>query len=176
MQGNYRPRFWKVATTSLAFGLFALSGCGHGDMDMMSNHSAVFDEHASAYQATLDSHGAAVERALDLTRIAGIETDHGSRTEPHMSAMRHELGDMMGCMGPGGEQANSQQVLGDLARLQQECDSHRAAMVGATDIASARVEEARHQGQMTGMMAEMRTHAGAMMEGAGHYECAHHAQ
>lgn len=176
MKGNHSARFWRVVTWSLGIGLLAVPACGHGDMDMMSNHSAVFDEHASGYQGDLDSHRGGVEASSDFSQIAALETDHVFRTQPHMTAMRHELGDMMGCMGPAGEQPDSEQVLGDLDRLQQECDDHRAAMSAATEIASARAEETRHQGQMTGMMAEMQAHAQAMMDGAGHYGCPHHAR
>ena len=169
-------RFWRIALSSLAIGLLAVPACGHGDMDMMSNHSAVFDEHASGYQAELDGHRAAVEAALDLSQIAALETEHVFRSQPHMVAMRHELGDMVDCMGPAGEQPDGEQVLAALDRLQQAHDDHRAAMTGATDMASAHAEEIRHQGQMTGMMGEMQTHAGDMMDGHGHYSCPHHAR
>jgi hypothetical protein len=88
-----------------------------------------------------------------------------------MTAMRDELGDMMGCMGPSGARPDVTGVFGDLDRLQQECDDHRAAMAAAADVESARSEESLHQTQMTGMMADMEMHAGTMMGSTDGYTC-----
>ena len=173
---NHHASVRRMTLWSLGLGLVTLPACGHGDMDMMSNHSAVFDEHLGAYQAELESHRTAIEGASDLAQVAAFETHHVSGTQPHMSTMRHELGDMIGCMGPAGEQPNGEQVLGDLDRLQRAHDDHRTAMTGATDMASAHAEEIRHQGQMAGIMGDMQTHAGAMMNGNGHYNCPHHSR
>jgi hypothetical protein len=144
-------------------------------MDMMSNHAMEFDEHASGYHLELDEHRAAIVATADLSGIMALEASHASRIEPHMTGMRHELGDMMGCMGPAGDQPDSIEVLGDLDRLQSECDEHREAMAAAADMTIAQAEESRHQAEMSGLMADMRTHAGAMMDGNGHFSCPHHA-
>jgi hypothetical protein len=175
MKTNSRAWVGKIVFGSLGIALVALPAC-YGDMDSMANHSAVFGEHTNAYRAELSSHQAAIEAASDLPQIAALEAEHGVRAQPHMSGMRHEIGDMMGCMGPAGEQPQGRNVLTDLDGLQGQHDSHRAAMAGATDMAAARGEETRHQNQMAQMMANMATHFGAMMDGTDQFACPHHGR
>lgn len=176
MKPTSDPRLFRVARWALGFGLLALSACGHDDMDMMSNHTAAFDAHASAYRIEIAGHHADVDGASGLAAISALEDQHRSRMEPHMAGMHHELGDMSGCMGPDGAPPESGEVLEDLDRLQSENDAHRAAMAGAVDIAAALAEEMRHRDRMTAILGDMGMHADAMMDGTGHFSCPHHAR
>lgn len=173
MKPTHYVRTSKVTVATLAVGMFAVPACAQ-DMDTMGGHWATFSEQANSYQSSVDSHAAAVASAPDFSRIAELETEHVTLTQPNMNAMRHEFGDMMSCTGPSGEQVVSRQVLADFDRLEQESDGHMGAMKEATDMDTVQAEETRHYGQMTEIFGDMRTHAEDMMEGNSNYNCSHH--
>ncbi len=146
----------------------ALAACA-GHEDMMSNHAEPFEQHASAYQAELDTHEHKVLTAVDLRAISALEQDHYERAATHMAGMQDEMQGAMSCMGSPDARATA--AMDDMAFMADECLRHRDAMAAAPDSDSARAEEFSHQQTMSIMLSRMRVHAEALLDSTTHMAC-----
>lgn len=162
--------------TSSLFTLVLLtlgSGCGHDDMDMMADHGAVIDEHVTAAGADLRDHAGAIDLAESLDQVRIEENSHDGRMADHATIMRHEMGDMMGCMEED-EYSELDAMWDAMDLMGEERAGHLDAMNAATSLAAAREEETRHQERMSRFMSQMRADLTSMMDGAGEMNCSHH--
>jgi hypothetical protein len=140
---------------------------------MMSDHAALFEQHASAYQAELGAHEHKVRTALDLRAISTLEQVHYERSAGHMAAMQGEMRDVTSCM--DSPDARAIAATDDMARMDDECLRHRDAMAAALDTDAARAEEFSHQQTMSIMIRRVRLHAAALMHGTMPMACMHPA-
>ncbi len=166
-----RTSLWTPVVVGLALGGLA---CGHDDMDKISDHAETFEEYLADYESQMREHGQVVMDATSLALIQTEESRHRERGEEHMAGMNHEMGDMMGCMGSGGQGPHGAMVWDDLEVMAEEMEAHQGAMLDAGSLEGASVEEARHGDAMADMMSDMRSHVGSMMEEAGDLACPHH--
>jgi hypothetical protein len=146
----------------------ALPACAAHE-DMMSDRAEQFEQHASAYQAELDTHEHKVRTAVDLRAISALEQDHYERAASHMAAMQDEMQGAMSCMGSPDARATA--ATDDMAIMGDECLRHRDAMAAALDSDAARAEEFSHQQTMSIMLRRMRLHAEALLDSTTQMAC-----
>lgn len=145
-----------------------------GHDNMMSDHADLFAEHSSSYQSALSDHHRQVAAATDISNISTLEEQHHQRVTSHMAGMRHEMADMMSCMGSGGVWTEGAAATDGMGAMDDECTRHADAMTGAADIDAAHTEEDAHQQTMADVMDRMLFHAGRMMSGTTSMMCSHH--
>jgi hypothetical protein len=166
-----RPCYMAMCLHALVLAGLVLSACtGHGGM--MSDHAESFDQHASAYQSELAQHQGQIAGTSDLQGISFLEQEHYERATVHMTAMQHEMADMMSCL--GSHDARAAAAIDDMQAMDVECLRHRDAMAAALDLEAAGAEEFSHQQTMTIMLRRMQLHTGAMTGDMMQMPCAQH--
>lgn len=155
-----------------AFALTALvsSGCGPSSADLAMT-SLGEDVDRLANEAT--QHATDVAGAADVVAILQMENDHHPQVENMMASMMQIMDVLSSCTHENGQSFDTMGMHGSAQKMMDECDVHQQAMGKATDMASATMEEGRHQKAMSSAIAGMRRDFGMMQGHSGMVECSH---
>lgn len=157
---------------SVLAGAAQSAACGHGDMEMMTDHAAALETHLVASESEMTDHHALVDAALTLGDAQAAEDAHENRMTDHTASMMHEMGEMAGCMEEGS--ADMSAMFDDAGLLGDEREAHAFRMAAATSRAEARAEEARHHDRMSDLMGKVRDHMKSVMSDMDDAQCPCH--
>ena len=155
--------------------LLVVAGCVDGteaDADMNRDLDRVLEQ-ATAVEAELDRHAAAVAAAGDVVGVEAAEASHRDAMSGHVSEMDHVLSDMtMYCRHRESEErGRTHEMQSAMSAMRAELDRHRAS--APADVVAARAEEQKHLGESRALMRRVRDAGNAMRHEAGFYRCEH---
>jgi hypothetical protein len=158
---------------ALGLGLaLTAAGCSDEEPDMTGWAGGVA-AHVDAIRADEADHRAAMDSAMTLDAMRGIEAGHRDDFAGHvdaMSSMMEDMGTMCSHM-HSGAMPDLEEMRAMMDEALAESRAHAAAMVAAADTMAARAEEARHHDAMATMLDRMDSGADSMMASAGTYRC-----